>query len=440
MKKIFALFCLFFVFVIFMSHVSAAAEQDPAMKELMREIKMLKDRVADLEAKLNVQDKKITGHDSEVKDHDEHLYHQKGVKGIFESGGFRIGAGATFIVQGTPNANNASGKEDSRVDGSYTVELEIEKELGDFGLAYLLMEPGQGQGLDDDLSLFSSVNFDAADTSSHLLVSQVWYEHYLYDNQIIVTGGKLYVPNYLDTNEYANDETAQFISSMFRNSTVLDLPDDTGLGLRCRIASDMFDFFDVELTCTEEDADWEDVLNHPFLSAQFNFMPAEFFDYDGDKWGGNYRAYLWYNGGDHAELVNTEKTKARNYGFGLSFDQKITEIYGVFARVGWQDPEVSNIEYNWSTGAQMTGEYWNREEDVFAIAIGQAISGKKYGDAGNPNNSETHIETYYAFKINDNLTLSPDFQIIWNPNGVSSDKDGDDDTIFVYGVRGQVGF
>ena len=88
----------------------------------------------------------------------------------------------------------------------------------------------------------------------------------------------------------------------------------------------------------------------------------------------------------------------------------------------------------------MTGTYWNRDEDIVAIAVGQNIPGKDYGDAGNPHDNETQLETYYAFKVNDHLTLSPDLQVIWSPNGVGSENEGDNDTIFVYGARAQVGF
>ena len=75
-----------------------------------------------------------------------------------------------------------------------------------------------------------------------------------------------------------------------------------------------------------------------------------------------------------------------------------------------------------------------------ALAVGQAIPGKEYGDAENPHRNETHLETYYSFKVNDYLTLSPDFQVIWDPNGFGNEEEGDNDPIFVYGGRAQVGF
>ena len=56
----------------------------------------------------------------------------------------------------------------------------------------------------------------------------------------------------------------------------------------------------------------------------------------------------------------------------------------------------------------MTGYLWDRNYDIIAIAVGQVIPGDDYKDANTFNNAETHLEAYYAFKINEHLTLSLD--------------------------------
>ena len=426
--------------ILFSAAAAFAGGKEPTTEELMKEISALKVRVTQLEAKLAEQCEVTDKQGEQIKKHEDHIFHKTGVKELFTKEGLSIGAGATFIAQGTPNANGAGGGEDSRFDGCYKVDIEIEKEFGDFGLGYILLEAGQGDTIESDLSVFSNVNQAAAGTNAHVDAIEVWYEHYLFDNQITVTGGKIDTTNYIDKNEYANDETAQFIGRMFRNSPVIDFPDDNGPGVRLRIAPKEIDFLEIDGTWADEDADWENLVDKTFVAAQVNFMPAKAFDYDEDKWGGNYRAIFWYNGGDHTKLEDTSETKEDNHGFGISCDQKVTETFGLFGRFGWQDPSVSDIEYHWSAGIQMMGEYWNREDDFVAVAFGQAIPGKDYGDAGNPHDNENHLEAYYSYKVNEYLTISPDFQIIWNPNGVGNKNDGDNDTIFVYGARGQVGF
>jgi len=88
----------------------------------------------------------------------------------------------------------------------------------------------------------------------------------------------------------------------------------------------------------------------------------------------------------------------------------------------------------------MIGRYWKREDDRIAIAVGQAIPGKKYRDVNEFDSAETHLEAYYAFKVNNHLTITPDMQAIWKPNGGGTTTDKESDTILVYGVRGQVDF
>jgi carbohydrate-selective porin OprB len=350
-----------------------------------------------------------------------------------------MGAGVTFIGQGTPNANNGelTDGEDSRFDGNWSADVEIAKEFGDYGMAFLHMEAGQGNNVTDELTLFSNVNADATG-AANLDIVEVWYEQYLFSRQLAITAGKIDATCYIDTNEYANDECTQFLGDMFRNSAVIDWPDDNNWGARMYIAPEMFSFMDIEALYMEEDGDWENLFDNPFFAAQVNLMPSKLFDYDEDMWGGNYRAYVWYNGAPHARIDAPSDIERGNVGGGFSFDQKITDVYGIFGRFGWADSLRNNLEYDWSGGARIIGRYWNREDDVLSVAIGQAIPGKEYKDKNEFSRPETHVEAYYSFKVNEHLTLSPDMQIIWDANGGGVANRKDSDTIFIYGLRAQV--
>ncbi|MCK5450902.1 MAG: carbohydrate porin [Candidatus Omnitrophica bacterium] len=417
------------------------------LTELKQLVQKQNKKIAEFEKRLEGQEKKAVTQQRTIDAREDEMDRLQGVGPVFE--GLNINAGATFVGQGTPNANNAGGggtdlsdhsSEDSRFDGSYSVDLEVEKEFDDYGMAFVHMEVGQGDTLEGDLNVFSNVNRDAGESTAHVDVTEAWYEHYLFDQQITLTAGKIDATGFIDTNEYANDECSQFLGHMFRNSDVIDWPDDNNFGARILLTPEILNAFELETVYMEEDADWENLFDEPFLGAQLNFMPAVAFDYDEEMWGGNYRVYVWYNGAPHAKIENADDFERGNYGFGLSCDQKLTEVFGVFGRVGWQNPEVSNLETHWSLGGQMTGSYWDREEDIVAIAVGQAIPGDEYGDAGNPHDNETHLEVYYSYKVNEHLTLSPDMQFIWDPNGVGDSADGDNDCIFVYGIRGQIDF
>lgn len=447
------------MFVLFSICSPAFGADMPSNEELLKELKAMKkiikeqgERITELENQVKEQNNAMAVQQKKIDEHAEVIEKEKlqDVSGRMKRElerlktieGLDIGAGATFVGQGTPNANNgdATDGEDSRFDGSYSIDLEVAKTFDDYGMAFIHMEAGQGDTVESELNVFSNVNRDAGESNAHVDITEAWYEQYLFGNQFTITGGKIDATCYIDTNEYANDECAQFLGHIFRNSAVIDWPDDNAFGGRIYIAPEAVNCIDIEAVYMDENGDWENLFDNPFIATQLNFMPAKAFNYDDQMWGGNYRVYFWYNGAPHAKVKDADDFERGNVGWGLSCDQMITDVYGVFGRFGWADSTKSDLGCDWSIGGQMIGRYWNREEDVVAIAVGQAIPGKEYKDVNEFDKAETHLEAYYSFKVNDHLTLTPDMQVIWEPNGGGTASGKDSDTIFVYGVRGQVDF
>jgi high affinity Mn2+ porin len=199
---------------------------------------------------------------------------------------------------------------------------------------------------------------------------------------------------------------------------------------------------DVEFVVMDADSNWEDVFDNVFVAGQLNLKPKLF------GRNSNYRVLGWLNDREHIKWPDSVLTKKEGYGFGLSFDQGLTDNLGAFVRYAWQDPDRRlngldddfSLEHAWSAGLQLSGAIWGRNEDIFALAYGQAIPSDDYKNAGTNLNAKTedHIELYYSFKVNDHLFLSPDIQIIWDPYG--GDATNGDDTIVVGGLRTQVDF
>jgi len=166
------------------------------------------------------------------------------------------------------------------------VKSEIEKTVGDDGLAFMHLEAGDGGGFDgDEVSTFSAVNRDAADSDNRVEVTEVWYEHTFFDGMAICTAGKLDPTIYLDNNEAANDETTQFLSTAFRNSTALEFPDDNTYGFRAAFLPS--DWSQVDAGIFDDNANWDSVFEDPFLFAQINLMPG----FLGEGRPGSYRLY-----------------------------------------------------------------------------------------------------------------------------------------------------
>jgi len=367
---------------------------------------------------------------------EERMTKVESVPNIFE--GVDIDAGATFIMQGTHNANGDNQLSDGNdvTDASYSVDLGIEKTFGERDKAFIHLEAGGGNGVEDELALFSNVNYDA-DNDENVRLSEAWYEHYFDGMPRTLTFGKIDATNYIDINEYANDEQSQFLGRIFGNSSAIEFP---SYAAGVRFAVEPVDFLDAEFVAMEADSDWEDAFDEMFAATQLNIKPQLF-----DR-GGNYRFIAWVNDRDHTKWLDQAIITKASYGFGVSFDQELTDVLGVFLRYGWQNPEVFlngesfSLEQSWSTGIQLSGSLWNRKDDVLGLAIGQAIPSGDYKNSNTELNAyaETHLETYYRYFVNEHLTVSPDIHIIWDPYG--DDAVMGDDTIGVFGMRAQVDF
>ena len=413
------------ILLLCLSTLGIAKVCEASDESIRAEIAELKARISQLEKKLNQQQEVVARQDEEIEG-----LKQAGILPALE--GINIGGGATFVVQGTIDANATGSKGEDVTDGSYSVDLELEKSFDNGGTFFIHLEGGEGNGVmdSDELDLFSGVNKDATGGDAKMELAEVWYEHNFSDN-LFVTFGKLDATCYFDTNSIANDETTQFLADMFKNSPVLEFPDN-GPGIRLGFL--LAEKIELGLGFLDANADWEDLGDDIFVIGQINFKPNLF------QKEGNYRFYGWVNDTDHTRLLDSTRTKEEGYGFGLSFDQEFTDALITFFRFGWQTDEVYNCDMSWSGGFQLTGEPWGRDEDVLGLAVGQLMPGDDYGKAGNPDHNEGHFEAYYNIYINENLSISPDLQVIWNPKGVGSSGQGRDDTIVILGVRTQIDF
>ena len=388
--------------------------------ELERELSELKARTAELERKVAKQGSQIEGRDAQMSE----------LKEIKEAlGRINIGGGITGVVQASDNNEEANTGEGDVTDGAYSVDLEIESPIGEKGAAFLHIEGGEGAGIDDDVLSLSGCNADANNTAGRLEVTEAWYEHSLLDKALAFTIGKLDLTAYFDGNEVANDETAQFLSSGFKNNLAVEFSDN---GFGTRLTWSPIELLDLSLGLQDSDSDWENIFDHPFSIFEINLKP----DFLG--LGGNYRFYAWRNGSNHTKWEDASKTHEDNSGFGFSFDQGISDKVTLFARLGWQEEEVKEIKSAWSLGGELRSPFLSRPEDVFGIAYGKAILGGDYKEsASSPTNDadEGHFEAYYNIKVNEHLSISPDVQVITEPNGNDSA-----DTVTVFGTRCQIDF
>ena len=160
---------------------------------------------------------------------------------------------------------------------------------------------------------------------------------------------------------------------------------------------------------------------------------------------GKLRAIAWLNSansGSYRETLNnpafdldialTRRGRIK-YGYVVSLEQALTEEVGLFGRWSWNDGKTeimafTDIDASLSLGLSVKGTKWGRPDDV--IGIGGAINalskdhrdfiaagglGVLIGDGALNYRRERIFETYYAYALTRQITMTADYQLITNP-------------------------
>ena len=265
--------------------------------------------------------------------------------------------------------------------------------------------------LEDDLKDINGRNRD------YLL--EAWYRHSFIlaqDISLEATFGIIDSTAYLDGNEFANDEVGQFMNEVFVNNPLLNLPSYDAGGVLELSVKDFAIKGLVMGSRTEED-------------RGYNYYGLELgYSLNSSLGQGNYRVTGYITTEDFEGRGGEEE---RFEGVGISIDQKIGELVGIFARFGWQDDD-AQIERDqlYSIGLNLNGKAWGREEDE--LGLGYAY----LEGADNAEIDNTHaVEGYVKFKVTDYSDLSLDIQYVKD-----NYKHGDDNNGMVYGARYAISF
>ncbi len=133
--------------------------------------------------------------------------------------------------------------------------------------------------------------------------------------------------------------------------------------------------------------------------------------------------------------VFTGTANSYKYGFGLNYEQNLSEVLGLFARVGWNNGETaawsfSDIDQTISLGLNANGAKWQRVGDNCGIAFvanGLSSTHSNYlalggrditiGDGALNYAPEMIAELFYSLKLSKSksMWLSGDYQYCLNP-------------------------
>jgi high affinity Mn2+ porin len=131
--------------------------------------------------------------------------------------------------------------------------------------------------------------------------------------------------------------------------------------------------------------------------------------------------------------LSAARAYRHKYGFGLNWQQRITDNVGIFSRLGWNNGQVEAWMYNdsnWtaSLGTSVKGAAWRRTNDTFGLAYvvsGASRSAQQFLEAGGTDildgdgalsyGSEKVMEAYYNIAIWKSVHVTPDYEFVDNP-------------------------
>jgi Carbohydrate-selective porin, OprB family/S-layer homology domain len=239
------------------------------------------------------------------------------------------------------------------------------------------------------------------------------------DNFRIFVGPRIDLFEIIDTNSFANNEEVDFSNGfMINNPLITFIFAGPGAGADWKISDSFslraayiagqggrsFGFGQGGLTGSDS-----------IGSAELEFRPSQ-----SSKIKLQYSGFTTQIGANPAGLASglgsvPQKTDV----FGVNAEWAITPSVGVFGRYGTGTQKtftVGDANLNtWQVGFAFPDLF--APGNTLGIAAGQPA--RVTSGPGTPSGTELNYELYYNFKLNDRITLTPDVQIISQPNNVA---------------------
>ncbi len=300
----------------------------------------------------------------------------------------------TFFSQTCLN----SGK---KIKNSFSSDIEIEGFIHKNLSFFVHFENGKGIGLEkiNEMTSFS-VNEDVNDTNYNFKITEL-YTNIKFNKKISLCFGRLDPTSYIDENNFANDETTQFFSTVFKYNPTIDMPENSTGG---NLSFSLTESINLSTTLLSVENTKMSKFNSFYYSVEMTKNMKNI----------NLRGYFWKNGGENSK------------GIGINSDLDFKN-FGLFIRYGKNYNSKNPISAFISGGITLKGILWKRKKDEMGIGFGNGFVDKS--------SSEKIIETYYKIKITKNLYLSFDQEIIFNPIIDNSNK-----KLFITGIRTYVSF
>lgn len=287
------------------------------------------------------------------------------------------------------------------------------KNYGGFGFqAETRGDPLNGKMIDlrDDLGTIWSPNDSTSDDYSK--IGQLWWGQKLADGRFGYQIGKIDPGSLANGNRFAGSGNTQFFGQPFATNPARSFSDN-GIGFQLR--GQPTDWIYLHFVMSDSDAISTD---NPFKTITGNWLYVGEIGFTPkfEKFGiGNYRFMLYQR--------DTDDTG--EFGWSLSFDQDLSDEYGVFLRYGSNDGDINAIKRILSLGVSNLMPF-GRENDQTGVGVSYTHP------TSDDFRGEYSAEAYYRLQVTEGFQLSFDTQFIVNPSA------SDQDVEAVFGLRARL--
>jgi hypothetical protein len=221
---------------------------------------------------------------------------------------------------------------------------------------------------------------------NELSLREAWLRTEVFGQRLALSAGRLDLTNFFDQNAFANDESTQFLSDALVNNQMLGLAVN-GTGVAAEFDPKIG--FRARFGLQQSNTDAPNLSDSIFTLSEVGYTMTPF-----GLQEGNYR--LWFR------TDNT--TPDRATAVGISLDQKLTPVVGVFGRYGSAEVE-DGRDQQVSFGVSFQNGLVFNPRDTWGIGYSQLklISGE----------AEKLTEGYYNVQLTERLRLSFHLQHVY---------------------------
>jgi Carbohydrate-selective porin, OprB family/S-layer homology domain len=259
---------------------------------------------------------------------------------------------------------------------------------------------------------------DYTDIESNIKLRRLYYQFRPTDDLAIAVGAKMSPRDFIDKNSYANNESVDFSSGAFLNNPLIiqnqiDRTGGAGAAITWQPKNSQLGVRSLYIAANADQPNEGISGDNHQASVEVEYVPNH-----------QLKLRLQYTNA----LVNNTDINA----LGANVEYAINRNTGVFGRVGIGNYEGFNTTLNrdfratplsWSVGMGLRNVVI--PGTLAGIAIAQPFVTSDVGNA-----TQTNFEAFYNLQLNDNISVTPIFSVVTNP-----DNDKDNGTIWQSTLR-----